>query len=268
MVADSVNSHPCGGLAEDLLPHDVAHHIASLLPVSDLCSLGSTSRTWRDLCSSDRIWSTLSKDRWPAINLEESQLLETTGKHEEKDEEASTASIQVWKGVYVKWHREMADRAATVVKFVTKCSSHESLEVGDYLKAVKILCDLQLGFKDVQLYIFTKENNVLLNLIGLHYSIFMLQVQTNDIAEALCLCRVSNRRVCVRWWKLGRWVYGFRQRDEVRVNRVSLLDILKPENQETLWVLERGVVHEVLRVQISTEDAQISGWEFNFQHLR
>ncbi|CAN6469384.1 unnamed protein product [Victoria cruziana] len=267
MVADPVNSDPGPGLTEDLLPRDVAHNIASLLPVSDLCSLGSTSRSWRDLCNSDGIWSTLSKDRWPAINLEESQLLETTGKHEETDGDSSTATLKVWKGVYMKWHREMANRASTVVEFVKKCSSHESLEVADYLKAVNILCSLQLGFKDVQLYIFTKENHVLLNLIGLHYSIFMLGVQTYDIAEALCLCQISNRRVCVRWWSLGRWVYGFRQRDEVRVNRVSLLDILKPENQEILWVLERGVVHEVLRVQISTDDCRISAWDFSFQHL-
>lgn len=94
--------------------------------------------------------------------------------------------LQVWKGVYMKWHREMANRASTVVEFVKKCSSHESLEVADYLKAVNILCSLQLGFKDVQLYIFTKENHVLLNLIGLHYSIFMLGVQVSLSLSHAC----------------------------------------------------------------------------------
>ncbi|KAM7252682.1 hypothetical protein ACFE04_008191 [Oxalis oulophora] len=33
------------------------------------------------------------------------------------------------------------------------------------------------------------------------------------IKEALESCRISNRQVCVKWWKLGIWFYIFRMRE-------------------------------------------------------
>lgn len=32
-----------------------------------MCSLGSCSRFWRELCGSDCVWEGLCKDRWPLI---------------------------------------------------------------------------------------------------------------------------------------------------------------------------------------------------------
>lgn len=70
----------------------------------------------------------------------------------------------------------MANRATNVVWFVESCSSSESLEVGDHLKAIECLRDMQLGFKDVKVFLFKPNLNVLLNLIGLHYCILWLNV--------------------------------------------------------------------------------------------
>lgn len=68
----------------------------------------------------------------------------------------------------------MAGRVTAVTKFVEKCLS--TLEVGDYLKAIEELSNMQVGFKDVQMFLFKPKCNVLLNLVGLHYCISWLEV--------------------------------------------------------------------------------------------
>ncbi|KAG1371208.1 putative Chromatin-remodeling complex ATPase [Cocos nucifera] len=70
----------------------------------------------------------------------------------------------------------MAGAVSTVIKFVEQSSQNESIEVGYYLKAIADLGLMELGFEDVQLFLFARRQNVLLNLIGLHYSIFWLAV--------------------------------------------------------------------------------------------
>ena len=70
----------------------------------------------------------------------------------------------------------MAGNATAVAKFVELCSQTESLEVGDHLKAIEDLSTTQLGFKDVQMFLFKPKCNVLLNLVGLHYCIHWLGV--------------------------------------------------------------------------------------------
>ncbi|KAL6581869.1 hypothetical protein OROMI_005883 [Orobanche minor] len=50
------------------LPDDIALKIASSLQVIDVCSLGSCSRFWRDLCGSDYVWEALCKDRWCGLS--------------------------------------------------------------------------------------------------------------------------------------------------------------------------------------------------------
>ncbi|KAL5995977.1 hypothetical protein ACLOJK_026050 [Asimina triloba] len=200
----------------------------------------------------------------------------------------------------------MADRVAAIVQFVKQCSQDDSLEVGDYLKAVRDLCSMELGFKDVQLFLFSSKQNVLLNLIGLHYSLFWLGVaalsvpplmiaisnlmgspyskgfafhspmafgvpvvplstllvfrslirvhetvvEAEDVSKALLNCQISERQVCVRWWKLGRWFHGFRPRDESRLRRASLSELAMAKDDEVMGVLNRGAIHEVLRIQI------------------
>ncbi|KAF7123771.1 hypothetical protein RHSIM_Rhsim12G0090200 [Rhododendron simsii] len=64
------------------------------------------------------------------------------------------------------------------------------------------------------------------------------------IMEALDGGHISEREVCVQWWKLGRWFYGFRLRDESRSHTFSLLDIAMDKEEEVLGVLRRGAIHE------------------------
>lgn len=89
--------------------------------------------------------------------------------------------------MYINKHREMASAVSTVIKFVERSSQNESLEVGYYLKAIADLALLELGFEDVQLFLFAIKQNVLLNLIGLHYSIFWLAVPVSDPLQVSCM---------------------------------------------------------------------------------
>lgn len=84
--------------------------------------------------------------------------------------------------------------------------------------------------------------------------------QAEYVIEALQSCKVSERQVCVKWWKLGRWFYGFRLRDESNSRSVSLGDL--PMEDEVLGVLHRGAIHEVLRVQISVVNPPCTSWSF------
>lgn len=148
-------------------------------------------------------------------------------------------------------HIEIVNGATDVVKRVEQSTRSESLEVGDYLQAIEDLSTMHLGFKDVQMFLFKPKLNVLLNLVGLHYCIFWLNVPPKHVAEALKSCEISDRQVCVKWWKLGRWFYGFRMRDEYHSRWLSLADLVAAKEEEVLGVLHRGAIHEVLRVQIS-----------------
>lgn len=76
-------------------------------------------------------------------------------------------------------------------------------------------------------------------------------LQPEYVAEALKSRKISDREVCIKWWKLGRWFYGFRMRDEYHSRWVSLADLVTKKEEEVLGVLHRGAIHEVLRVQIS-----------------
>lgn len=230
---------------QSLIPFDIALKIASSLQLSDVCSLGSCSRFWRELCASDFIWVSLSRNRWPSFVL---------------SKESSALEILGWKGFYVERHNNMAHRASVIVKYVEKCSQSGSLEVGAYLKAMEDLSVMQLGFKDIHMFLFKPKLNVLLNLVGLHYCINWLGVPAEYAAEALDISKISDRKVCVRWWKLGRWLHGFRMRDESHSRCVSLLDLAIEKDNEVLGVLHRGAVHEVLRVQISVANPTHTPW--------
>ncbi|KAK6265455.1 hypothetical protein QUC31_016292 [Theobroma cacao] len=271
------------------LPNDVALKIASSLEVPDLSSLGCCSRVWRDLCGSDCLWKSLVRERWPLLN--EAALQDP--------------NFKGWRGFYKKQHKEVAGRAASVVKFVEQCSLSESLEVSNYLKAIECLRSMQFGFKDVQMVLFKPKLNVLLNLVGLHYCLNCLQVPwrltvvsseefssltvsdrklvflgdddrtlhdfpyvgmhpkpklASHVTEALQSSKISDRQVCVKWWKFGRRFYGFRMRDESHSRCISLQDLATAKEEEVLGVLERGAIHEVLQVQLSVADSTSNLW--------
>ncbi|RRT42576.1 hypothetical protein B296_00036966 [Ensete ventricosum] len=78
-----------------------------------------------------------------------------------------------------------------------------------------------------------------------------LTLQPLDVIEVLESCQVSEQQVCVSWFMLGRWFYGFRLPDEHRSRVVSLTELAMGKEGEVLGVLNRGAIHEVLRVQIT-----------------
>eukprot|EP00258_Populus_trichocarpa_P045804 XP_024461823.1 uncharacterized protein LOC7454260 isoform X2 [Populus trichocarpa] len=225
------------------LPLDIALKIASSLKVLDLCSLGSCSQFWRDSCGSDSIWESLTKQRWPSLHSS-----------------SFDPNTKGWKEIYIRMHREKAGSAAEVVGFVEQCSLSESIDVGDYQKAIEDLSSMQLSFEDVQMFLFKPKLNVLLNLVGLHYCIFCLEMPADRVMDTLVGCNILERKVHVKWWKLGRWFYGFRMRDESCSCWVSLEDLLTGKGEEVLGVLRRGAVHEVFRVEISISNPTSTSW--------
>ncbi|KAH1116367.1 hypothetical protein AAZX31_17G022300 [Glycine max] len=171
--------------------------------------------------------------------------------------------LQKWRKLYLERHVELGVRARSVVKFLEACSRSESLEVGDYLKAVDTLIGTMFGFEDVQRFLFNPQMNVLINLVGVHYCLTTLGIPGDNLVEALRIHEISDRRVCVRWWKVGRWYYGFRMRDESHSRWVSLADLATEDDEHVLGVLRRGAVHEVLRVQISVVGRPSKPWSCN-----
>ncbi|XP_042475359.1 uncharacterized protein LOC122057353 isoform X2 [Macadamia integrifolia] len=194
------------------LPEDIALKIASLLQVSDLCSLGSCSRFWREFCASDSIWIFLFRERWPSMVFSTAPVLNFNDRSSAGAGE-QFSSTKGWRAFYINRHIEMANRDAIIAKFVKQCSPSESLEA-DY------------------------------------------------VVEALWNCQISERQVCVRWWKLGRWIHGFRLRDESHTRMISLGDLAMAKEGEVFGVLHRGAIHEVLRVQISVPAHTHTRWTF------
>lgn len=160
----------------------------------------------------------------------------------------------------------MGLRARTVEMFLKACSPSESLEVGDYLKAVDTLVGLRFGFEDIQRYLFNPKMNVLINLVGLHYCLSSLGIRGENLLEVLRTCEISDRRVVVKWWKLGRWLHGYRMRDEFHSRWVSLADLATQDDGNVLGVLRRGTIHEVLRVQISAVGHTTTSWSYQLTH--
>lgn len=88
----------------------------------------------------------------------------------------------------------------------------------------------------------------------------LVRLQADRVMEALYRSKISDRQICVQWWKLGRWSSGFRLRDESITRRASLRDLAMTKEQEVLDVLYRGAIHEVIRVQISSPKPTSSHW--------
>ncbi|KVH91374.1 uncharacterized protein LOC112528963 [Cynara cardunculus var. scolymus] len=251
---------------QNSVPSDIAFKIASLLQELDLCALGSCSRFWRELCGSDHIWAGLCRDRWPALGLdkEESLTVPKFNAHQLQQQHLDS-TLKGWRGFYVSKHYEMASKADAVIHFLEQCISSESIEVNHYLVAMQNMSSMQFGFKDVVVFFFKENLHVLLNLAGLHYCIAWLGVPAEHVIEAVSRCKISDRQICVQWWKLGRWLYGFRLRDESISRRASLRDLAMAKEQEVLDVLHRGAIHEVIRVQISAAKPVSSPWSCQTQ---
>ncbi|KAL6620136.1 hypothetical protein ACP70R_035275 [Stipagrostis hirtigluma subsp. patula] len=223
------------------LPEDIALSIASRLEEADVCALGGCSRSWRSACDADCVWERLFRRRWPAAAA--------AGVGE------GASCDQGWKAHYINQHRRMAAAISNVVEFVESSLRHGSLEAEYYLKSIARLALItDLGFLDVQFFLFSRNHNAIINLIGLHYSIASLHVPTNEVLKALPARHVAERRVCVNLLKLGRWFYGFRLPDEYESRKISLSELTMAEGTEVLALLNRGAVHEVFRLQVSLVD--------------
>ncbi|XVE82061.1 hypothetical protein DITRI_Ditri15bG0116400 [Diplodiscus trichospermus] len=217
------------------LPTDVALRIASFLPVPDLSSLGCCSRVWRDLCLSDCLWERLFKERWSLSY--ESAL---------KD-----PNFKGWREFYKEQHERKASIALCVVNLVEQCSLSESIDINDFTKAVGFLISLRFGFKDVQMLFFKPKLNVLINLVGLHYCISFLEVPSSDVLEALQSSNISDRQVCVSWWKTGILLNGFRMPDVPHSRLISLEELATAKDEKMLGVFDQRTIREVYNVQIS-----------------
>ncbi|XP_022137972.1 uncharacterized protein LOC111009254 isoform X2 [Momordica charantia] len=226
------------------LPIDVALKIASSLQASDICALACCSRLCREICDLDCLWESLARERWPYINASSSSGSSSSTL-------AKPPISTGWRNFYIRKHIEISGKAKAAVKFIEQCSPSTPIEAGDYHRAIAGLWDLKLSFVDVQMVLFKPQLNELLNLVGLHYCKNWLQVPANQVMEALLSHKISEKHVYVKWWKLGRWFYGFRMRDEHQTRRVSLAELIAAEGEDILGVLSRGAVHEVLRVQIA-----------------
>jgi hypothetical protein len=85
--------------------------------------------------------------------------------------------LQGWKAIYMNQHRRMAVAISNVVEFVGSSLNNGSLESEYYLKAIADLALIaDIGFLDVQFFLFTSNRSAIINLIGLHYSIASLHV--------------------------------------------------------------------------------------------
>ncbi|CAL9167312.1 unnamed protein product [Musa hybrid cultivar] len=217
------------------LPRDVALDIVSLLEASDVCSLGICSRFWRDICSSDSIWIALYGRRWPS-----------------EDRRLVASPSQECKAFYMNEHKKMASAVSAVIKYVEESTQSGSLEIRFYMKAIGDLTSMKLGFRDVQLFLFRREQNVLLNLIGCHYCISFLEIPTVDLMEALEICQILERQVCVRWFMLCRRFYGFPMPNEHHTHIVSLGDLCMGNEDEVFDLLNYGITNQGMRIRISS----------------
>ena len=170
--------------------------------------------------------------------------------------------MQGWQSAYRNSHMEMGRRAKAVVELVRARSRHESVEVADYQNGLMLLSTTGLSLHDALLFLLSPIHNVLVNLIGLHYCLFHLNAQGSELEELkgfIARSKVGERKVCLRWWSIGGWTNGFRRRDEMHVRNVSISALAEPESVALFQVLDRGTLHEVLRVQISA-DFESSAW--------
>lgn len=70
----------------------------------------------------------------------------------------------------------MAGKVGSAANLVERAFACDSIEVGNYLKAVEIMESHQFGFEDVEMFFLQPTLDVFLNLIGLHYCITWLGI--------------------------------------------------------------------------------------------
>jgi hypothetical protein len=96
--------------------------------------------------------------------------------------------LQGWKALYISQHRRMAFAISNVIEFVGSSINDGSLESEYYLKAIADLALIpDIGFLDVQFFLFSRNCSAIINLIGLHYSIASLHVLVSYVLLMILL---------------------------------------------------------------------------------
>ncbi|GBG76089.1 hypothetical protein CBR_g21749 [Chara braunii] len=159
-----------------------------------------------------------------------------------------------WRLAYMTQRIGVAEKARRAMNILREHSVRESVEIGDYRRALAELHGF-ISFNDVVEHLLKERHSVLVNLLGLHFAVLHLGVSVDDVLRALKRGGVANRKVCVRLWSIGGLVMGYRRRDEMQVINKQLADCCN----DVVHILERGAMHEVRRIQISA-DFQSSAW--------
>lgn len=76
--------------------------------------------------------------------------------------------------------------------------------------------------------------------------------QTVDLMEALEICQILERQVCVRWFMLCRRFYGFPMPNEHHSHIVSLGDLAMGNEDEVFDLLNYGITNQGMRIRISS----------------
>ena len=96
--------------------------------------------------------------------------------------------LQGWKALYINQHRRMNVAISNVVEFVGSSLNNGWLESECYLKAIADLAlTADIGFLDVQFFLFSRNHSAIINLIGLHFSIASLHVPVSKALLVILL---------------------------------------------------------------------------------
>ena len=96
--------------------------------------------------------------------------------------------LQGWKALYINQHRRMGVAISNVVEFVGSSLNNGWLESECYLKAIADLAlTADIGFLDVQFFLFSRNHSAIINLIGLHFSIASLHVPVSKALLVILL---------------------------------------------------------------------------------
>eukprot|EP00897_Mesotaenium_endlicherianum_P006911 jgi/Mesen1/6248/ME000323S05378 len=257
----------------DSLPEEVAVSVVSLLPAREVRCLSTCSKAWASLCEGDEVWSAVYDRRWPeADNAKRLGNRNGVAVPRSKEEQrlVNTAKFN-WRQAYMGRASEVAEQASEVTAFLMKCACNESVEVFDYHKALRTLRAARLQLGDLALTLLSRRHSVLVNLIGVHYALLHLKAEASEVDKILKAAGIGGRQVCLRWWIMGSMARGgFRLRDAMHTSTLDLDHLTnsaagRSSGHLQLMILERGILHEVLRVQVSA-DFRTSAWVARSMH--
>ncbi|KAL8171417.1 hypothetical protein V2J09_023221 [Rumex salicifolius] len=150
------------------------------------------------------------------------------------------SSLPDWKGFYAKRHKEIANASASVVSFINQSTSESnSIDLRGYRKVYDQLALVQFGFNDIDSFLFDSEISIVLNLLGLHYSIKCLKVPPEIAVEALRRRKIYERGFKIECIKLVRQNFqctlvSERQSRSFSLHNLAMADLDTEEEDEQL----------------------------------